>query len=114
MDEAKTVTLKYPVEMTATNGEKTMLTVVTPRRAKARDLRNLPAGALTDYQGNENAMAPVMIALCCGIPLETAEELDIEDVFAIMAELPNFMPAVSGIGGKSSGESPESTTSLPT
>lgn len=103
--EPKTIPLKYPVEVTATNGTKSMLTEVTIRRAKAKDLRNIPDGAFTD----DPKVAG--IALSCGIPYEAAAELDLEDVFEIMKSLPNLMPGFLGTGEKSSGESPVSTTS---
>ena len=115
MAEPKTIPLKYPVPMNTVGEDKktrtVMLTEVTVRRAKARDLRNLPPGSLSEYAGNGNAMAPAMVALYCGIPLEVAEEVDFEDLMEIMKEMPSLTSGFSGIGGKSSGESPESSTS---
>jgi phosphotransacetylase len=107
MAEQKTVTLKYPVEVMATNGSVSTLTSVTVRRAKAKDLRHIPDSAFVE---NPKAAA---VAAYCGIAFETAEEIDFEDLMAIMQEMPSLMPGFSGIGAKSSGESPESTTSLP-
>lgn len=93
------------------------LTEVEVNRAKAKGMRNLPPGTFADAQGNENALTPVMIALYCNIPLGTAEEIDIEDTFDIMQAIERTSPQLnltsgfSGTGEKSSGESPQSTTS---
>lgn len=103
--EANTIVLKYPVKMNAANGEETILTSVVVSRAKGRDLRNIPDGALVD----DPKIAT--IALYCHIPYEAAEELDVEDIFEIMKLIPSLMPASSGTGEKSSGGSPEPTTS---
>lgn len=109
--EPKTIQLKYPVKVVAANGTETILTELTVKRAKTRDLRNLPPGAFADAQNNENAMMPIMVALYCGIPLDTAEEVDFEDLQEIMKELPSLVPGSLGTGAKSSGGSPESSTS---
>jgi hypothetical protein len=108
MEEPKTITLKYPVKAIAANGKETLITSVTIKRAKAKDLRGLPPGAFAD---NPSVAA---IAVYCGISFESAEDLDFEDLMVIMKEMPSLMPGFSGTGERSSGESPESTTSLQT
>lgn len=120
MDEKlneKVITLREPVDMTvyAGNPDKTdkvvKLTELTVRKPKAKSLRNLPPGTFAEANGNENAMTIVLIALACDIPLETADELDINDVFDIAQTIyemsPNLMSGFSGTGKRSSGESPQ-------
>lgn len=109
------IKLKFPVEYEADNSTpdkpvKLMLAEVTPRRAKAKDLRNLPPGAINDCQDNAGIMT-VMVALTCNIPLRVAEEIDFEDLMTITKEASSLMPGFQGTGGKSSGESPEIFTS---
>lgn len=106
--EPITIVLKTPVEIVATNGTKSMLTEVTVRSAKAKDLKFIPDSAFAE---NPKVAA---IAAYCGLQFEVAEEIDFMDVVEILKAMADFMPAKSGtIGEKSSGESPESITSLP-
>ena len=103
------IKLKYPVTVTATNGTKTVLESVTIMdRPKARELRNVPPSA---FQDNPSVAG---VALYCGLPFDVAEDLDIDDVFDILKAMSgkqSLTSAFSGTGEKSSGESPESTTS---
>lgn len=107
MSETSIVELKYPVTVTTPTGGALSVNSVTIRRLKAKDLKFLPEG-----KGTPAGMLPI-IAAVTGLSQEVVDEIDVEDITKIAAVLTDFSAGYLGSGDKSSGVSPQPTTSLP-
>ena len=78
---------------------------VRMRRAKGRDMRVLEE---IDRSANRTEAAMKIVAQLCDIPLEVVDEMDADDVTALMEYVEDFLPngAVRQAGGGSSQTAP--------
>jgi len=72
--------------------EERMITEVTIRRPKVRDLRAMEK--MREPEGTELDQGIVMAAALCGLPLEAMDEMDAADFAAISEVLGGFLPKV--------------------
>jgi len=87
MTDTARVKLVRPVRV-----EERMITEVTIRRPKVRDLRAMEK--MREPEGTELDQGIVMAAALCGLPLEAMDEMDAADFAAISEVLGGFLPRV--------------------
>lgn len=84
----KNVKLKYPIPFKAKDGLVINMASLNIGRLKAKHLKYLPENI--DEKINPSDLLPLIAALC-EIPIETAEELDIEDLNGVSSALTDIM-----------------------
>lgn len=91
MEEKKRIDLKYPIEVKKENETKTY-SYVEIGRMKNKHLKVLPKDFFSaSKDGNiPPAILPELIASITGIPLEVADEMDLEDTMKISESLESF------------------------
>ena len=102
------INLDYPIEIKSPNGGVTTAASITLRRMKAKDLKHVKP----DTADNPYSTIPLIAALA-GIPIESADEIDMIDLKKIQEKLSVFLEGFLGSGNKSSGESQVSIISPP-
>jgi hypothetical protein len=83
----KNVKLKYPIPFKAKDGLVINMASLNIGRLKAKHLKYLPENTETL---KPSELLPLIAALC-EIPIETAEELDIEDLNSVSSALTDIM-----------------------
>ena len=109
MSTPEPIELDFPIDVNTDGGGTLHVTSVTLRRMKAKDLKHLNREAIAEQ--DPAALLPLIAALT-DLPLEAVEELDMVDIKKMVDTLMTFSAGFLGTGTKSSGESPEPTTSL--
>jgi hypothetical protein len=91
-EEIKTIELKYPIPVKTSEGETAQANVLKLGRFKAKHLKLLPKGLNSENASNIDPqdMIPI-IAGITGIPIESAEELDIRDLMRIAEDMESFL-----------------------
>ena len=79
------INLDYPIEIKSPNGGVTTAASITLRRMKAKDLKHVQP----DTADNPYSTIPLIAALA-GIPIESADEIDIIDHKKIRENLSVF------------------------
>lgn len=100
--EEKVVQLKYPIQVPTSDGGVIEASSIRLGRLKAKHMRLLPQDFM---QRGENAtispaeMLPIISSLS-GIPIESIDEIDIEDLIVIGQELESFFAGQSPRTGR--------------
>lgn len=87
MTDTASVKLVRPI-----NVEERMITEVTIRRPKVRDLRAMEK--MREPEGTELDQGIAMAAALCDLPLEAMDDMDAADFAAISEVLGGFLPKV--------------------
>lgn len=92
MSLSKKVNLKYPVLYTTDKGTKIELNELEFTRIKVRNLKALPKGFFDNVnESGQLRVNPIdflpLIASLANIPVETADEIDFEDLTYIVSEV---------------------------
>jgi hypothetical protein len=91
MEETKVVKLKYPVQLQV-NGTAQGYTEVTLRRIKGKDLKAIPE---TMFDPDSKAKNPTLflplIASMSGLPMAVLDEMDMEDIIALIEAASPFL-----------------------
>ena len=85
MTDIASVTLARPIRV-----EERMITEVTIRRPKVRDLRAMEK--MREPEGTELDQGIAMAAALCDLPLEAMDEMDAADFAAVSEVLGGFLP----------------------
>ena len=103
-DDRKTISLKYPIPIPKEGGGTMMVSQLSIGRFKVKHLKLLPK-SLLEAKGKIQAheLVPIIAGLA-DIPVESAEEMDMEDMIKISNEMESFFAESLPTGGKSAGE----------
>ena len=100
MDNTKSIELKYPIPVKLDNGTETEVNVLQLQRLKAKHLKLLPK----NFSENNGKMEPAeiipLIAGLANIPMESADEIDLEDLMLIAEEMESFLSVSLETGKK--------------
>lgn len=103
MDQ-KVITLKHSIPIPGADGKDIKTNELILGRLKAKHLKLLPDGFGSD-EGSISAQDAIpLIAGMADIPIESAEEIDMEDLITISNEMSSFLSESLVIGKPSSGE----------
>jgi hypothetical protein len=90
MDMEKIIDLKYAIPLKTKDGV-TQLKQLTMTRFKAKHLKLLPKNTGTDGKVAPEKMIPIIAGLT-NIPIDSADEIDMDDLIVLSKELESFLP----------------------
>ena len=103
MEESKKIVLDFPIPIKAENGNIVRTNELEFGRMKAKHLKLLPKGFVESGGKIDPQDIIPLIAGLADIPIESAEEIDIEDLNEVAEVLSDFLSQFQATGKKPSG-----------